>query len=88
MASRENERERPVNSIAALQMMTYEQRLRERLAGKYSTSTPAEARSLEEQIQKLVRIYAEGLAVSKKMGKGTLKVHYMNGIQVAQPLWR
>jgi len=38
----------------------YENRVRERLMAKYPTLTRAEARRLEEQIQKLVQIYAGG----------------------------
>jgi len=37
-----------------------ENRLRERLIAKYSTRTPAEAKRLEKEIEKLVQIYAEG----------------------------
>ena len=49
-----------VRSLADLQVKTYEDRVRERLKTKYPTLTPAEARRLEEQIEKLVQIYAEG----------------------------
>jgi hypothetical protein len=38
----------------------YESRVRERLMAKYPALTRTEARRLEEQIQKLVQIYAEG----------------------------
>jgi hypothetical protein len=38
----------------------YENRLRERLISKYPTRTPAEAKRLEKEIEKLVQIYAEG----------------------------
>jgi len=43
-----------------LQVKAYENRLRERLIAKYSTRTPAEAKRLEKEIEKLVQIYAEG----------------------------
>ena len=51
---------KPVSSLADLQVNAYEDRVRERLMTKYPTRTPAEARRLEEQIEKLVQIYAEG----------------------------
>jgi hypothetical protein len=51
---------KPVSSLADLQVNAYEDRVRERLMTKDPTRTPAEARRLEEQIQKLVQIYAEG----------------------------
>jgi hypothetical protein len=51
---------KPVSSLADLQVKTFEDRVRERLKTKYPTHTPAEARRLEEQIEKLVQIYAEG----------------------------
>ena len=51
---------KPVSSLADLQVNAYEERVRERLMTKYPTRTPAEARRLEEQIEKLVQIYAEG----------------------------
>ena len=47
-------------TLADLQVSAYENRVRERLKTKYLTRTPAEARRLEEQIEKLVQIYAEG----------------------------
>ena len=51
---------KPVSSLADLQVNAYEDRVRERLKTKYPTRTPTEARRLEEQIEKLVQIYAEG----------------------------
>ena len=50
----------PVNTLTDLQVKAYENRVRERLMAKYPTLTRTEARRLEEQIQKLVQIYAEG----------------------------
>ena len=46
--------------MADLQAKAYENRVRERLIAKYPKRTPAEAKRLEKQIQKLVQIYAEG----------------------------
>ena len=51
---------KPVSSMADLRVSAYEDRVRERLMTKYPARTPAEARRLEEQIEKLVQIYAEG----------------------------
>ena len=51
---------KPVSSLADLQVSAFENRVRERLKTKYLTRTPAEARRLEEQIEKPVQIYAEG----------------------------
>jgi hypothetical protein len=53
-------RSKPISTLADLQVKAYENRVRERLMTKYATRTPAEARGLEEQIEKLVQIYAEG----------------------------
>ena len=50
----------PISTLADLQVKAYENRVRERLMAKYPTRTPAEAKRLEKQIQKLVQIYAEG----------------------------
>jgi len=53
----------PLNAVSTLrdlQVKAYENRVRERLVAKYPTLTRTEARRLEEQIQKLVQIYAEG----------------------------
>ena len=50
----------PISTVADLQVKAYENRVRERLMAKYPTRTPAEAKRLEKQIQKLVQIYAEG----------------------------
>ena len=50
----------PVSTLTDLQVKAYENRVRERLMAKYPTLTRTEARQLEEQIQKLVQIYAEG----------------------------
>ena len=51
---------KPVSTLTDLQVKAYEKRVRERLMAKYPTLTRAEARRLEEQIQKLVQIYAGG----------------------------
>ena len=51
---------KPIGTLADFQVKAYEDRVRERLAAKYPTRTPAEARRLEKQIEKLVKIYAEG----------------------------
>ena len=51
---------KPVSSLADLQVNACKDRVRERLKTKYPTRTPAEARRLEEHIEKLVQIYAEG----------------------------
>ena len=48
-----------VNTLA-VQVKAYENRVRERLLAKYPTPTPAEARRLEKEIEKLVQIYAQG----------------------------
>lgn len=50
----------PVSRLTDLQVKAYENRVRERLMAKYPTLTRTEARRLEEHIQKLVQIYAEG----------------------------
>jgi hypothetical protein len=50
----------PVRRLTDLQLKAYANRVRERLMAKYPTLTRTEARQLEEQIQKLVQIYAEG----------------------------
>jgi hypothetical protein len=51
---------KPISTLADLQAKAYENRVRERLIAKYPKRTPAEAKRLEKQIQKLVQIYAEG----------------------------
>ena len=51
---------KPIGTLADLQVKAYEDRVRERLMAKYPTRTPAESRTLEKHIQKLVQIYAEG----------------------------
>jgi hypothetical protein len=51
---------KPISTLGDLQVKVYENRVRERLMAKYPTRTPAEASRLEKQIEKLVRIYAEG----------------------------
>ena len=51
---------KPISTLADLQVKAYENRVRERLIAKYPKRTPAEARRLEKQIEKLVQIYAEG----------------------------
>ena len=51
---------KPISTLADLQVKAYEDRVRERLTAKYPTRTPAEAKRLEKQIEKLVQIYAEG----------------------------
>jgi hypothetical protein len=50
----------PISTLADLQVKAYENRVRDRLIAKYPKRTPAEARRLEKQIEKLVQIYAEG----------------------------
>ena len=50
----------PAKTLMDLQVKAYENRLRERLIAKYSARTPAEAKRLEKEIEKLVQIYAEG----------------------------
>jgi hypothetical protein len=49
-----------ISTLADLQVKSYENRVRERLLAKYPTPTPAEARRLEKEIEKLVQIYAQG----------------------------
>ena len=49
-----------ISTLADLQVKAYENRVRERLLAKYPTPTPAEARRLEKEIEKLVQIYAQG----------------------------
>jgi hypothetical protein len=51
---------KPTKTLADLQVHAYENRVRERFMTKYPTPTPAEARRLEKQIEKLVQIYAQG----------------------------
>ena len=51
---------KPISTLADLQVKAYENRVRERLIAKYPKRTPAEARRLEKQIEKLLQIYAEG----------------------------
>jgi hypothetical protein len=51
---------KPASTLTDLQVKAYENRVRERLMAKNPTRTPAEARELEKQIQKLVQIYADG----------------------------
>jgi hypothetical protein len=50
----------PVSTLTDLQVKAYENRVRKRLMAKYPTLTRTEARRLEEHIQKLIQIYAEG----------------------------
>ena len=50
----------PAKTLMDLQVEAYENRLRERLTAKYSTRTPSEAKRVEQEIEKLVQIYAEG----------------------------
>jgi hypothetical protein len=52
----------PSQSISTLaaQVKAYENRVRERLLAKYPTPTPAEAGSLEKEIEQLVQMYAQG----------------------------
>jgi hypothetical protein len=50
----------PASTLTDLQVKAYENRLRERLMAKYPRRTPAEARRLDKEIEKLVQIYAEG----------------------------
>jgi hypothetical protein len=52
-----------IGTVADLQIKAYESRVRERLRSIYPTPTPAEARRLEKQIEKLVQIYAQGRIV-------------------------
>ena len=49
-----------ISTLADLQVKAYENRVRERLLAKYPTLTPAKARRLEKEIEKLVQIYARG----------------------------
>ena len=49
-----------ISTLADLQAKAYENRVRERLLAKYPTPTPAEARRLQKEIEKLVQIYAQG----------------------------
>ena len=51
---------KPASTLTDLQVKAYENRVRERLMARYPMLTRTEARRLEEQIQKLVQIYAEG----------------------------
>ena len=64
---------KPVSSMADLQVNAYEDRVRERLMTKYPTRTPAEARRLEEQIEKLVQIYAEGRILLQRDRSGCVR---------------
>ena len=49
-----------MSTLADLHVKAYEDRVRERITAKYPMRTPAEAKRLEKQIEKLVQIYAEG----------------------------
>ena len=49
-----------ISTLADLQAKAYENRVRERLLAKSPQTTPAEARRLEKEIEKLVQIYAQG----------------------------
>jgi hypothetical protein len=49
-----------IGTLADLQVKAYENRVRERLLAKYPTPTSAEVRRLEKDIEKLVKIYAQG----------------------------
>ena len=51
---------KPISTLADLHVKAYEDRVRERITAKYPMRTPAEAKRLEKQIEKLVQIYAEG----------------------------
>ena len=51
---------KPISTLADLQAKAYENRVRERLIAKYPKRTPAEAKRLEREIEKLIQIYAEG----------------------------
>ena len=57
---------RPDLGNSDFQARAYEKRLRERLAAKYPSPTPAEVRNLEKQIKKLVEIYAQGRVLQQR----------------------
>src|SRR5260370_41678695 len=67
---------KPISTLADLQVKAYEDRVRERLMAKYPTRTPAEARELEKQIQKLVQIYAEGRILLQGDRSGCVRRNY------------
>lgn len=48
------------------QVRAYKSRLRERLAAKYPSPTPAEAHNLEKHIKRLVEIYAQGRVLQQR----------------------
>jgi hypothetical protein len=62
--------------LADLQIKAYENRVREHLMAKYPTRTPAEAKRLENQIQKLVQIYAEGRSFLKSHPTGCVRQNH------------
>jgi hypothetical protein len=72
----------PISTLADLQVKAYENRVRERLMAKHPTRTPAEAKRLEKQIEKLVQIYAEGRTLL--LGESTdctRRSHHPRGIE-------
>jgi hypothetical protein len=66
----------PISTLADLQVKAYENRVRERLMAKYPTRTPAEAKRLEKQIQKLVQIYAEGRSLLQSHPTGCVRQNH------------
>jgi hypothetical protein len=72
----------PVSTLTNLQVKAYENRVRERLMARYPTPTRTEARRLEEQIQKLVQIYAEGRPFLHGDPPGSIRQnHHPQGIE-------
>jgi hypothetical protein len=72
----------PVRALTDLQVKAYENRVRERLMAKYPTLTRTEAPRLEEQIQKLVQIYAEGRSFLHGDPTDCIrKNHHLHGIE-------
>ena len=76
----------PISTLADLQLKAYENRVRERLMAKYPTRTPAEAKRLEKQIEKLVQIYAEGrILLQGEPSERIRRNHHPQGIPAKFP---
>ena len=76
---------KPARTLVDLQVKTYEKRVRERLIAKYPARTPAEARRLEEQIEKLVQIYADGRILLQRDRSGCVRSKSPSAVNRATP---
>jgi hypothetical protein len=62
-----------IRGVADLQVRAYENRVPERLVARYPTPTSAEVRRLEKDIEKLVKIYAQGRILLQGVSSGGLR---------------